>query len=116
MVNPQRGELLIKLGGQSLKARLTIDSLVRIETSIGCSIIKMANKLSLAEATITDIVNVLTPAIKGGGNDVNEKDIMKLIGKGGLIEAMKCAGEIVTTALQTGQDEGNEEAEKNKET
>ena len=29
---------------------------------------------------------------------------------------MKCAGEIVTTALQTGQDEGNEEAEENKET
>ena len=33
-----------------------------------------------------------------------------------IIEAMKCAGEIVTTALQTGQDEGNEEAEENKET
>ena len=116
MVNPQRGELLIKLGNQSLKARLTIDTLVRIESSVGCSIVQLAQKLTSASATITDLISVLTPAIKGGGNDIDEKKVKELIGKSGLIQAMKCAGDIVTKALETGQDEGNEQAEEdNKE-
>jgi len=76
----------------------------------------VAQKLTNASATITDLVNVLTPAIKGGGNDIDEKKVRELIGKSGLIHAMKCAGDIVTKALETGQDEGNEEAEEdNKE-
>ncbi len=77
---------------------------------------QVAQKLTNASATITDLVNVLTPAIKGGGNDIDEKKVRELIGKSGLIHAMKCAGDIVTKALETGQDEGNEEAEEdNKE-
>tara|TARA_B100000963_G_scaffold68748_1_gene57032 strand:+ start:4051 stop:4287 length:237 start_codon:yes stop_codon:yes gene_type:complete len=78
--------------------------------------VQVAQKLTNASATITDLVNVLTPAIKGGGNDIDEKKVRELIGKSGLIHAMKCAGDIVTKALETGQDEGNEEAEEdNKE-
>ena len=77
---------------------------------------QVAQKLTNASATITDLVNVLTPAIKGGGNDIDEKKVRELIGKSGLIHAMKCAGDIVTKALETGQDEGNEQAEEdNKE-
>ncbi len=77
---------------------------------------QLAQKLTSASATITDLISVLTPAIKGGGNDIDEKKVKELIGKSGLIQAMKCAGDIVTKALETGQDEGNEQAEEdNKE-
>ena len=61
----------------------------------------------------TEIVNVLTPAIRGGGNDVDAKQVQKWVWEAGLIEAMRCAGEIVTVALNSGQNEGNEEAEEN---
>jgi|TARA_R100001126_G_C4840662_1_gene156734 hypothetical protein len=78
--------------------------------------VQLAQKLTSASATITDLISVLTPAIKGGGNDIDEKKVKELIGKSGLIQAMKCAGDIVTKALETGQDEGNEQAEEdNKE-
>ena len=67
--------------------------------------------------TIEEIINVLTPAIKGGGNDVDATKVKQMIWKGGLVNGMRCAGEILTTALNSGLDnEGNEEAEKKSET
>ncbi len=74
---------------------------------------QIAQRLSEGKATVTEIVNVLTPAIKGGGNDVDAKQVQKWIWEAGLIEAMRCAGEIVTMALNSGQNEGNEGAEEN---
>lgn len=74
---------------------------------------QIAQKLSEGKATVTEIVNVLTPAIKGGGNNVDAKQVQKWIWEAGLIEGIRCAGEIVTMALNSGQDEGNEGAEEN---
>ena len=109
----QKGELQLSLGKQKLTARLTIDSLIRIENSIGGSIVQIAQRLSEGKATVTEIVNVLTPAIKGGGNDVDAKQVQQWVWEAGLIEGMRCAGEIVTMALNSGQNEGNEGAEEN---
>ena len=116
MVNPQKGELQIKLGKNSLKARLTIDSLIRIEESVGCSVVQMAQRLSESKLTTSDIVQILTPAIKGGGNDVDFNSVKKMVWESGLVEGMRVAGEIVTVALNSGQDEGNEGAEESKKT
>ena len=81
------------------------------------SIVQTAQKLSEGKATIEEIINVLTPAIRGGGNDVDATKVKQMIWKGGLVNGMRCAGEILTTALNSGLDnEGNEEAEKKSET
>ena len=64
----------------------------------------------MSKATVTEIVNVLTPIIKGGGNDVDAKQVQQWVWEAGLIEGMRCAGEIVTMALNSGQNE-NEGAE-----
>jgi predicted transcriptional regulator YheO len=117
MVNPQKGEIQIKLGNELLKARLTIDALIRIENANGSSIVQTAQKLSEGRATITEIVNVIYPAIKGGGNKVDQKDVVKKLETAGLINGMRVAGEILTVALNSGlKDEGNEVAEENLKT
>ena len=116
MVNPQRGELQIKLGKNNLKARLTIDSLIKNEDSVGCSVVQMAQKLSEGKASTFEIIQILTPAIKGGGNDVDFNSIKKMVWEAGLVDGMRCAGEILTVALQSGQNEGNEQAEENNPT
>ena len=117
MVNPQKGEIQIKLGDELLKARLTIDALIRIENANGSSIVQTAQKLSEGRATITEIVNVIYPAIKGGGNKVDQKDVVKKLETAGLINGMRVAGEILTVALNSGlKDEGNEVAEENLKT
>lgn len=76
-----------------------------------------AQKLSEGKATITEIVNVIQPALKGGGNNLDQKDVSKMVWEGGLIEGMRVAGEILTVALNSGvPDEGNEEAEEKAKT
>ena len=58
------------------------------------------------------MVNVLQPAIKGGGKNLSPKEVSTMVWEAGLIDGMRCAGEILTIALQSGQDDvGNEEAE-----
>ena len=117
MVNPQKGELQIKLGKDILKAKLTIDALIRIENANGSSIVQTAQKLSEGKATISEIVNVIQPAIKGGGMDVSPKDVSKMVWEAGLIDGMRVAGEILTTALTSGQENvGNEQAEEKTKT
>lgn len=117
MVNPQRGELQVKLGKELLKARLTIDALLRIENSNGRSVIKTAQRLSQGEATITEVVNVIQPALKGGGMNVDAKDVSKMIWEAGLVDGMRVAGEILTMALTSGQENvGNEQAEEKTKT
>lgn len=76
-----------------------------------------AQKLGEGKATITEIVNVIQPALKGGGNNLDQKDVSKMVWEGGLIEGMRVAGEILTVALNSGvPDEGNEEAEEKTKT
>ncbi len=76
-----------------------------------------AQKLSEGKSTITEIVNVIQPALKGAGNNYNSKDVSKMVWEAGLIEGMKVAGEILTVALTSGQENvGNEQAEEKPET
>ena len=76
-----------------------------------------AQKLSKGECTLTEIINVIARALKGGGNNFTPKELSQKVWKAGVIEGMRVAGEILTTALDSGQkDEGNEEAEQKSET
>jgi|TARA_Y100000114_G_scaffold149650_1_gene164068 hypothetical protein len=109
MTNPKRGELPIVLGAKTYNGRVTIDSVLRIEQACGLSVLKIAQALSEGALTTTQIISILTPVIRGGGNDVNEKDIGNAIWDGGLAEAIKCVGEIVGVILSAGGDEGNDE-------
>ena len=72
----------------------------------------IAHKLSEGKATVTDIIKVLTPAIRGGGNNVDEKKVAEMIWDATLVDGMRCAGEVLSKALNSGSgDEGNEQAE-----
>tara|TARA_R110000824_G_scaffold68277_2_gene176772 strand:+ start:292 stop:585 length:294 start_codon:yes stop_codon:yes gene_type:complete len=78
---------------------MSLDTCIRIEQTLGIGIIKLGNLLANTDITLTQIIQVITLAIRGGGNDVKEKDIKKLISDIGLIEAIKITGELVALAL-----------------
>ena len=79
MTNPLKGQVEVQLGSETYKARLTIDAIVQIEQSIGMGIIKLANKMANADISMTDVIAVLTPALRGGGNDLGEKEDKDII-------------------------------------
>jgi len=104
MSNPLRGELTINLGADQFNCKLNFDSIVRIETALDIPIIRLASKVSEANLKITELSYILFTAIKGGGTDITEKEVNNLIWKHGMVDAVKCVGEIITVALSSGDD------------
>lgn len=109
MTNPKRGELEIVLGQKKYKGKVTLDVVMRIEQSCGKGIVKVANALSEGELTTTQMMAILTPVIRAGGNDINEKEVGESLWGGGVVSGMKAVGEIIALILSSGGDEGNEE-------
>ena len=107
MTNPKRGEMQLNLGQNQFTAKVTMDGLARIESACGTGIVKILGKLTEGELTTTEVCSVLYPIIKGGGNDITFKEVQAAVWDAGLAEAMKACGEVLATALSSGQDEGN---------
>lgn len=120
MTNPFRGELQLKLGSKTYKSRMTVDGCMQAEAACGCSLVKIATKLSEGDLTVLDITNVLTPALKGGGNDVDHTKVAKIVYEAGLADGMRVCGEVLANVLTAGQttdddfdDDSEEDSEKN---
>ena len=87
---------------------MTMDGIARIESACGCGIVKVLTKLSDGDMTTSEICNILLPIIRSGGNDLNIKDVQKIVWDAGLAEAMRVIGEIMAIALNGGSQSGNE--------
>jgi len=118
MANPFRGELQVKLGDKTYKTRMTVDGCMQAEAACGTSLVRIATRLSEGDLTVMDISNVLTPALKGGGNDVDQTKVAKIVYESGLAEGMRVCGEILANVLTAGQandDDSEEDSEKNEQ-
>jgi hypothetical protein len=110
MTNPLKGEIEITLGEETYKARLTIDAIMSIEQSVGCGIIKLATKMSEGDISVTDMIAVLLPALRGGGNDFDQRKVSKIIQDAGIVAATSVVANLITTVLTV--DDTEEDAEK----
>jgi len=110
MTNPLKGEIEVTLGEETYKARLTIDAIMSIEQSVGCGIIKLATKMSEGDISVTDMIAVLLPALRGGGNDFDQRKVSKIIQDAGIVAATSVVANLITTVLTV--DETEEDAEK----
>ncbi len=95
----------------SYKAKMSLDTIMGIESALGTSILKVANKLSTGELSLMEIITIMTLSIRAGGNDVKDADIKKLVSDLGLIESIKTAGDLLTLALDTGEKEDEKKSE-----
>ncbi len=109
MSNPKRGELKITLGNKSYTGRITLDVVQRIEMGLDMGIIKLAQAASEGSLKTTEMIFILTPVIRAGGNDITEKDVGQALWGAGLAGGIKAIGEIIAVILGSGGDEGNEE-------
>ena len=103
-VNSLKAEKILNFKDKTYKARMSLDTIMRIEEGLGTSILKVGNKLTTADITLLDIITILTLAIRAGGNDVTEKNVKSLVSEIGLVEAMKLTGELLTLALNVEPD------------
>ena len=105
MTNPFRGEKEVKLGNKTYKTRLTVDSLIRLEQTSGQSLIKLTQRLSEGSLTLSDIASIITPAIRGGGEDIKEDEVVKIIYQSGVADGIRVCGELLANVLAGGQED-----------
>lgn len=99
MTNPLKGEIEIELGGQTYKCRLTIDSLVKIEDELDKGILELANDISQARVRVKTLIVVLKYALRGGGNDFDDKKIKEIITNSSLLEASTTVAQLLADSL-----------------
>jgi len=99
MTNPLKGEIEIELGGQTYKCRLTIDSLVKIEDELDKGILELAHDISQARVRVKTLIAVLRYALRGGGNDFDDKKIKEIITNSSLLEASTTVAQLLADSL-----------------
>lgn len=107
MTNPLKGEIEIELGGETYKCRLTIDSLVKIEDELNLGILEIASNISEAKVRLKTLLTVLRYAMRGGGNDFDEKKVKQIITDSGLIQVSGVVAQLIADTL-TDPDEKEE--------
>ncbi len=111
MTNPLKGQIEVTLGSNTYKCRLTMNAIMEIEDSCNCGIIKLAQKMSEADIRMSEIVSVLHPAIRGGGNDITRNDTIKIVQDAGIIKSTTAVADLLAKSLT---DNSEEEADKGK--
>lgn len=108
-INKLKAEKILQFNDVEYKARMSIDTIVRIEQALGgTSILYIASTLSEAKLTLTEMIQIITLAIRSGGNDVKEKDIKKLVSDIGIVSAVQMVTELITLALDVPEDDMEE--------
>jgi hypothetical protein len=113
MANPLKGEIKVSLNNKEYKTRLTIDALMQIEDALGQGIIKVAQRMGEGDVRIKDLTTVLLPALRGGGNDLQQSDINKLVQDAGIVESTKVVATLLAQTLtdDSGEESGGAKAE-----
>ena len=108
MANPLKGEILIPLD-KEYKCRLTIDSCIKIENELGKGILELTQEIANAKITISTLVTVLKYALRGGGNDFQDKDIHKIIQNVGIVVASTEVAKLLAATLSDPDSEEDNE-------
>ena len=112
MTNPLKGQIEVKLGSETYKCRLTMNAIMEIEDACNCGIIKLATKMAEADIRMSEIINVLHPAIRGGGNDLSRNDIIKIVQDAGVLNSTTAVANLLSLSLT---DNSKEEADEGKQ-
>jgi hypothetical protein len=84
---------------------MTVDSLIKLEQNTGQSLIKLTSRLSEGSLTLSEIASIITPAIRGGGADIKEDEVIKIIYQSGIADGIRVCGELLANVLAGGQED-----------
>ena len=79
MTNAQRGEVILTMGDRQISGRMTLDTLMRIESSLGMSIVKAMRLVADGDLTTAQIIGILLPIVKAGDEHLDESELKKII-------------------------------------
>lgn len=111
-----KGQIKVKLGSKEYTARLTIEAIMGIENALNMGIVKLATNMSEGDVRLSQIISVLHPALRGGGNDLNSQQVVKIVSDCGIVNATQAVASILTETLtQSSEDNAEKKPEAEQE-
>lgn len=114
MANRHRGEVTLNANGRTYTLCLTLGALAELEDRYGGEdILSLAERFSSGRLTSADARNLLSAALKGGGEEVEIPDPGTMVFDGGMAGLIRTLAELlaVTFGLPEGQDQQTDKGE-----
>ncbi|WP_157967709.1 gene transfer agent family protein [Cohaesibacter intestini] len=84
MANKRRGEIDLTLDGKTYPLCLTFGALAELEDKMGLANIgELAGRFSNGQVRSADLIRILGVALRGGGNDVSDRQAASMRCEGG---------------------------------
>lgn len=111
--NMMRAEKTLTIENKDYKAKMTLDTIMRIEDSLDTSIFAIAKKFEEPSVRMRDICQILLCSIRSGGNDIKDDVVYRHVSDVGIVQATKTAGELIVLGLNIQTNSPEEEKKSN---
>jgi len=98
-----KGEMKLRFPSQTIKGRLSVDTILLIEESLDKSILMIVQNMADYKITLSEMVEVMYYVIKTGGNDHTIADVKQLFNEIGYSEAIKMCSNCLAKAIDPDQ-------------
>ena len=100
-VNPQRGEVAIRVDGREHVMRLTLGALAELEARLKVtSLLGLAEKFETGGVATAELIALLAAGIGGGGGALTEDELAVAQIEGGAVGAMKAGLLLLSRTFQ----------------
>lgn len=109
--NVMRAEKNLLINNKEYKAKMSVDTIMRIEDSLGGSIFGIAKKFEIPDVRVNELLVIIYQCVRAGGHDITEKDIKSYISSVGIVEATKTAGALIVLGLNVDSNNDQKKSE-----
>jgi hypothetical protein len=100
MVNPHRGEIEARLGGQSYRLCLTLGALAELEQALGdTDMLALAERFETGRLSAKDAIRVMGAGLRGGGHDISDAEASALPAEGGAAGYVDIVARLLTATF-----------------
>lgn len=100
MTNPWRGEVGLKINGETHVMRLTLGALAELEVSLQeQSLVALVERFESNRFSSRDVLALLNAGLKGGRCDITEAELLGADIEGGPLAAARAAAELLARAF-----------------
>lgn len=101
MINPQRGDVAVRIAGAARPMRLTLGALAALEARLEADgLAALADRFEAGAFRAADIVALLAAGLRGAGAEIAEEEVAALDFDGGAIGAAEAASRLLAASFR----------------
>lgn len=100
MANAHRGDVDLLIGSQTFTLRLTLQALAEMEAAFEVDdLVSLGSRLSTGKLSANDVIRILGPAIRGGGEKRSDGEVAALTPAADLPAIVEAIGRLLVATF-----------------